>query len=37
MRTLNKVFESHTIDVDLSPSGSIYPSFDANIANEYTK
>jgi hypothetical protein len=40
MSTLTKAFESHTIDVDSSPSGSIYPSFssfDANIANEYTE
>jgi hypothetical protein len=40
MITLTKAFESHTIDVDLSPSGSIYPSFsyfDVNIANEYIK
>jgi hypothetical protein len=40
VRTLTKAFESHTIDVNLSPSGSIYPyfsSFDANIANEYTE
>jgi hypothetical protein len=40
MHTLTKAFENHTIDVDLSPSGSIYPSFssfDANIANEYTE
>jgi hypothetical protein len=27
MRALTKAFESHTIDVDSSPSGSIYPSF----------
>jgi hypothetical protein len=27
MRVLTKVFKSHTIDVDLSLSGSIYPSF----------
>ena len=40
MRTLTKAFETHTIDVDSSPPGSIYPcfsSFDANIANEYTE
>jgi hypothetical protein len=40
MCTLTKAFESHTVDVDSSPSGSIYPSFssfDANIANEYTE
>jgi hypothetical protein len=40
MHTLTKAFESHTIDVDSSPSGYIYPSFssfDANIANEYTE
>ena len=40
MCALTKAFESHTIDVDSSPSGSIYPSFssfDANIANEYTE
>jgi hypothetical protein len=38
IRALTKAFESHTIDVDSSPSGSIYPSFsyfDANIAIEY--
>jgi hypothetical protein len=37
---LAKAFESHTIDVDSSPLGSIYPSFssfDANIANKYTE
>jgi hypothetical protein len=37
---LTKAFESHTIDVDSSPSGSIYPSFssfDENIANEYNE
>jgi hypothetical protein len=27
MRALTKAFESHTIDDDSSPSGSIYPSF----------
>jgi hypothetical protein len=27
IRALTKVFESHTIDVDSSLSGSIYPSF----------
>jgi hypothetical protein len=27
MHALTKAFQSHTIDVDLSPSGSIYPSF----------
>jgi hypothetical protein len=35
-----KSFESHTIDVYSSPSGSIYPSFssfDENIANEYNE
>jgi hypothetical protein len=40
MRALIKAFESHTIDVDSSPSGSINPSFysfDENIANEYTE
>jgi hypothetical protein len=40
MRTLTKSFESHTIDVDSSSSGSIYSSFssfDVNIANEYTE
>jgi hypothetical protein len=40
IHALTKAFESHTIDGDLSPLGSIYPSFssfDANIANEYTK
>jgi hypothetical protein len=40
MCALTKDFESHTIDVDSSPSSSIYPSFssfDANIANEYTE
>jgi hypothetical protein len=40
MHALTKAFESHTIDVYLSPLGSIYPyfsSFDANIANEYTE
>jgi hypothetical protein len=40
MRALTKAFESHTIDVDSSPSGSIYPSFssfDENIANEYNE
>jgi hypothetical protein len=40
MCALTKAFESHTIDVDSSPSVSIYPSFysfDANIANEYTE
>jgi hypothetical protein len=38
MHTLTKAFESHTIDVDSTPSGSIYPSlssFDENIAIEY--
>jgi hypothetical protein len=37
MCILTKAFESHTIDVDPSSSGSIYPSFssfDENIANE---
>jgi hypothetical protein len=39
MHTLTKAFETHTIDVDLSPSGSIYiypsfSSFHANIANK---
>jgi hypothetical protein len=37
---LTKVFESHTIVVDSSPSGSIFPSFssfDENIANEYNE
>jgi hypothetical protein len=40
MRALTKAFESHTIDVDSSLSGSIDPSFssfDANIANEYNE
>jgi hypothetical protein len=40
MHKLTKAFESNTIDVDSSPSGSMYPSFssfDENIANEYTK
>jgi hypothetical protein len=40
VRALTKTFESHIIDVDSSPSGSIHPSFslfDANIANEYTE
>jgi hypothetical protein len=40
MCALTKAFESHTIDVDSSPSGSIYPSFssfDENIANEHNK
>jgi hypothetical protein len=38
MRALTKAFESHTIDANSSPSGSIYPSFssfDENIANEH--
>jgi hypothetical protein len=38
MRALTKAFESHTIDVDSSLSGLIYPSFssfDENISNEY--
>jgi hypothetical protein len=38
MCVLTKAFESHTIDVDLSSSSSIYPSFssfDENIANDY--
>jgi hypothetical protein len=38
MCALTKAFESHTIDADSSPSGSIYPSFssfDENISNEY--
>jgi hypothetical protein len=37
MRVFTKAFESHTIDADLSPSGSIYLSFSSfveNIANE---
>jgi hypothetical protein len=40
MCALTKAFESHTINDDSSLSGSIYPyfsSFDANIANQYTK
>jgi hypothetical protein len=40
MCALTKAFESHTIDVDSSPSSSIYPSFscfDENIANEYNE
>jgi hypothetical protein len=40
MHKLTKAFEIHTIDYDLSPLGSIYPSFssfDENIANEYTE
>jgi hypothetical protein len=40
MHTLTKAFESYTIDVDSSLSGSIYPyfsSFNENIANEYTE
>jgi hypothetical protein len=40
MDTLTKAFESHTIDANSSPSGSIYPSFSScneNIANEYNK
>jgi hypothetical protein len=37
---VDKAFESHTIDVDSSPLGSIYlsfSSFDENIANEYNE
>jgi hypothetical protein len=40
MCTFTKAVENHTIDVDLSPLGSIYPSFssfDENIANEYNE
>jgi hypothetical protein len=40
MLALTKAFESHTIDDDSSPSGSLYPSFssfDENIANEYNE
>jgi hypothetical protein len=40
MCALTKAFECHTIDVDSSLSGSIYPSFSsfvANTANEYTE
>jgi hypothetical protein len=40
MPILTKAFESHAIDADSSPSGSIYPyfsSFDKNIVSEYTE
>ena len=40
MCALTKAFESHIIDDNLYPSGSIYPSFssfDENIANEYNE
>jgi hypothetical protein len=40
MCILTKAFDSHTIDVDSSPLGSIYTSFsyfDENIGNEYNE